>query len=595
MNSPTVDAERADPGPIKAYLKSNGTTAGRYLRLAVGLGLLGGIAIIVQAWLLAGIVKDTVFDGAALDDVWGAMLALLGVFFIRAAIGWSAERVAFQAAAGVKREMRARLARRLIAAGPIRLAGDAKGALAASLVDGIEALEGYYARFLPAMALMVMIPLAIVIVVFPSDWLSGLIMIGTAPFIPLFMILIGAGAERLNRRQWRKLARMGGHFLDAVQGLTTLKLFGASRREAALIAKTAEAYRLDTMKVLRVAFLSSLALEFFATISVAVVAVLIGFRLLWGEIDFFHGFMILLLAPEFYLPLRNMGKHYHARMEAIGGAERLLEIENLPVPPETTDAAPTLASPPALELKDVRLDYEGRAPALQGLDISVGAGETLALVGASGAGKSSVLNLLLRFVEPSGGRIRVDGADLTRWSPEAWRRHIAWVGQRPSLFQTTIAANIAMREIAPKDWPALEPAVRDAARRAGLLDVIDALPDGMETVLGDKGHGLSGGQAQRLAVARAFFKDAPLILLDEPTAHLDPETERRLARSLAELCRGRTAIVVAHRPTGIQWADRVCVLDGGRVVEAGTPEALAHGDGPFQRWLDQTRREDGDA
>ncbi|CAG0910607.1 unnamed protein product, partial [Cyprideis torosa] len=301
----------------KEFLKTLKSDAGRYLSLAIGMGVLAGFLLIAQAWYLAQTVNAVIFEEAGLGDVKSWLIAMLAIFLLRAILIWLSEQVAFKAAANIKLNLRDRLYAHLQALGPVYLRGERAGDIANSLSDGIEALEAYFARYLPAMSLMAWVPLSIVVFVFPMDWLSGVIMLVTAPLIPLFMILIGMGAEKMNQKQWRQLARMSAHFLDMIRGLTTLKLFNASRREADTVAQMSESYRQDTMKVLRVAFLSSLTLEFFATISIAIIAVLIGFRLFWGELTFLPGFFVLLLAPEFYLPLRNMGTHYHARMEAI--------------------------------------------------------------------------------------------------------------------------------------------------------------------------------------------------------------------------------------------------------------------------------------
>ena len=445
----------------------------------------------------------------------------------------------------------------------------------------MEALESYYARYLPAIALMALVPLSILAMVLPRDWVSLLVMLLTAPLIPFFMILIGKGAERRNQRQWRQLTRMSAHFLDVIQGLTSLKLFNASRREAAVVARISDDYRQTTMSVLRVAFLSSFALEFFSTISIAVVAVLIGFRLYWGEMSFYDGFFVLLLAPEFYLPLRNMGTHYHARMEAIGAAEGMVELLETALP-ERPRVWRSLGGegPFPLVFDHVRFSYPDGRQALDHLCFEIGAGERLALIGPSGAGKSTAIALLLGFLHPVGGRILVAGSGLDRIDPRQWRQRLAWVPQHPRLFHGTLLDNIRLG-----DQAADQAAVEAAAEKAGAAGFIEALPEGYLTRVGDRGAGLSGGQIQRIALARAFLKDAPLVIMDEATAGLDLESERQIQQALDQLARERTLLMVAHRLNTVRRVDRILVLEAGRLVEEGPPATLERRKGHYWRML----------
>lgn len=577
-NAAASSNDTTAPAPGR-WLSGQRHLAGAALNLAVGLGLAGGFLLIWQAWLLARVVNAAVVEGAPLDSLWHWLWPLLGVFVLRAVVAWSSEQVAFRAAAQVKLALRDQLYRHLQALGPVYLHGERSGELSSLLVDGVEKLEAYYARFLPHMAITALVPLAILAFVFPLDWVSGLVMLLTAPLIPLFMILIGKGAERLNQKQWRQLARMSAHFLDVIQGLTTLKLFNASRREAQVIAAVSDAHRKSTMAVLRVAFLSSLVLEFFSTVSIAVVAVLIGFRLLFGEMAFFQGFFVLLLAPEFYLPLRQMGTHYHARMEAIASAERLIEVLETPTPkPPATPVAPPAAGPFAITFDAVAFDYPGGRRALAGTSFHIAAGETVALVGPSGSGKSTTINLLLGFLQPGSGQVRVDGIDLTYMARDAWLRHVAWVPQRPRLFHGSVRDNIRLgRPEAGHDE------VERAARLAQAHGFITQLPQGYDTPVGEGGQGLSGGQVQRIALARAFLKDAPLVVLDEPTASLDAESEALVQAALERLAEGRTLLVVAHRLATVRKADRILVLDEGRVVQDGDHDALMAAGGLYAR------------
>ena len=585
-------------------LKAQKHLAATWLRVAVGLGLLNAVLIITQAWILARVINDVVFADATLADVQPWLWPLLALFLLRAALAWGSEQSAFRAAAQVKLTLRDRVFRHIQAAGPGWMSGQRSGSLAEDLTRGIEGLQDYYARYLPAMTLTALIPLAILLVVLPMDWLSGLVMLVTAPLIPIFMILIGQGVERVNQQQWKTLARMGAHFLDVIQGLTTLKLFNASRREAEVIARVSDDYRRSTMQVLRVAFLSSAVLEFFSTLGIAIVAVFIGFRLYQldlplpdlfspPEISFFTGFFVLLLAPEFYLPLRNMGTHYHGRMEAVAAAERLVAILDTPLParPASPRVLPP-AAPLAIRFDDVHFGYEAGRPALDGASFEIRPGERAALVGPSGAGKTTVANLLLGFIRPDQGRISVDGVDLTDLDIDAWRRRLAWLPQNPRLFQGTLLDNIRLG-LAPTETDAKTSldAVRDAARRAHATEFIEQLPLGYDTPVGERGAGLSGGQIQRVALARAFLRDARLVILDEATANLDPASEALVQQAVDALARDRGMLIIAHRLTTVRNADRILVIDAGRIVEDGDHDSLIARDGPYRRMVRLLRTE----
>ena len=566
--------------------------ATRWLRLTVALGLSGGVLMILQAWLLARIIDTVAFADAGLAQVQGWLLWLPGIFLLRAGISWGSEQTAFRAAAAVKLALRDRVVRHMQALGPAWLAGQRSGALSEDLTRGIDGLQDYYARFLPAMSLTLLIPVAILLVVFPLDWLSGLVMLVTAPLIPLFMILIGQSVESVNQRQWKQLARMGAHFLDVIQGLTTLKLFNASRREAEVIARISDDYRHSTMQVLRLAFLTSAVLEFFSTLGIAIVAVFIGFRLYQldlplpdlfapPEVSFFTGFFVLLLAPEFYLPLRSLGTHYHGRMEAIAAAERLAAILNTPLPKGPSAPAPLPQDARlAVRFDDVHFRYEAGREALAGVGFDIAPGERVALVGPSGAGKTTVASLLLGFVRPTQGRILIDGQDLNDLDLDAWRRRLAWVPQNPRLFAGSIRDNIRLGQ-----QDAGDAAVRTAARQAFAAEFIEALPGGYDTPVGERGAGLSGGQIQRIALARAFLRDARLVVLDEATASLDPASEAAVQQAVDALSVGRSMLVIAHRLSTVREADRILVIDGGRIVEQGSHAELTARDGPYRRMV----------
>jgi len=561
------------------WLKAQKSLSGHHLQLAVALGTLSGWLLMPQAWCLAKVLSGTILERQPPADLMPWMLALPGIFLLRAFLIWASEQSAFIAAGRIKLNLREALYAKLRRLGPTYLAEQRSGDLTNTLVDGIEALESYYARFLPAISQAAVLPLSILACAFPVDGMSALVMLGTAPLIPLFMILIGHGAQRRNQRQWRRLAQLSAHFLDTLQGLTTLKLFNASRREAELIARISDDYRKTTLSVLRIAFLSSFALEFFSTLSIAIVAVLIGFRLYAGELDLFYGLFLLLLAPEFYLPLRGLGTHYHARMQAIAAAAPMIELLQQPLPvPDARHEPRFLHGKIGLRLSGVGFQYRDGRRALERVDLDIAPGERIAIVGPSGAGKSTLLNLLLGFQAPDRGRILVNGQPLSTLTLADWRSRIAWLPQRPRLFPGSLAENI---RLARPD--ADRRAVIRAARMAQADSFIEALPEGYDTPVGEGGAGLSGGQIQRIALARAFLKNAPLVILDEATANLDPGNEARIRQVLAKLTEKRTLIMVAHRLQTLTGLQRIVVLDRGRIVEDGSHDELLAREGLYHR------------
>ncbi|MGN8157562.1 thiol reductant ABC exporter subunit CydD [Salinisphaera sp. RV14] len=574
--------------PTLVWLKSNRAHIRRPVAITVGLGLAGGLLLIVQASVLAHLANAVIFDGAALPALVWLLAGLAAIVLVRAGLVYLAQQAAFAAGRAIKTEIRARLVARLAGRGIVWQRSQATGDLVNTLSDGVEALEAYYARYLPQSALAALVPLAILAVIAPIDWISGLILVVTAPLIPVFMIFIGRGAEKLNQRQWRRMGVLSGHFLDALQGLTTLKLFNLGAREARLIAKLSDEYRLATMRVLRLAFVSSLVLEFLATVSIAMVAVLIGFRLLWGDIGFTSGFLVLLLAPEFYLPLRNMGTVYHARMEAIGAAEGIVALLDAPVDANPGSRCDGLVAgrAPAVVLDAVSYAYPDGTQALTGVDLSIAPGETVAIVGASAAGKSTLALVLMGLLAPTTGRVTVDGIDRATLAPDYWRRWCAWVPQQPRLFHGNVRDNLTLGAIEVPDdvlWQALE--------RAQARAFVAALPDGLDTPIGERGVRLSGGEAQRLAIARAFAAAAPFVVVDEASAHLDAPNEQALTAALGELGADRSLVVIAHRLATVREADHIVVLDAGRVVETGHHEALVAAGGRYAAMLAEGRHE----
>jgi len=565
------------------WLRQHRKLARPWLGVSALLGWAATLVLALQAWLLATVITAVSFQHSSLSEQWRSLAVMLALLPLRALCAWSAEQAAHHGAIRVKTQLRDRLFVRLRDLGPTGLAQQKQGSLLALLSDGIEALGGYYAHYLPATMQLVATPVTLLLFITPQDWLSALILFATAPLVPFFMILIGKGAEQRNQHQWRQLTRMGAHFLDMIRGLSTLKLFNASQREAGSVARAADEYRRRTLSVLRIAFLSSFTLEFFATVSIAVVAVVIGFRLYWGEMAFMQGFFVLLLAPEFYLPLRNLGARYHDRMEALGAAEQLLPFFQQPTRQATSsDKAfqPQQSQGMRIEFRNLSFQWPGQASGIKDLNLVLEPGERIAIVGPSGAGKSTLMNLVLGFIEADQGELIADGQPLSRVAAASWRKHLAWVPQSPHLFHGSVTDNIALGATEASRQQILE-----AARTAHCLEFIEALPQGMDTLVGEGGQGLSGGQRQRIALARAFLRRARLVLLDEPSANLDLASERLIQQSVDELAHQCTLIVIAHRLHTIRSADRILVMDDGKIVQQGTHETLAQEPGPYARLL----------
>ncbi len=579
--------------------------------MAVALGELAGILFILQTAILAKVVGDAVLGSELRTGLgwvllpWPGLLPLSGLFALvlaaRCLALWACRRASCACASAVVGDARRDMLGRMRGFSSAEQAGRRAGELAATVVDAADALEPYFSRYLPQRAIAALMPLTILAAVFPLDWISGLVLILTAVFLPLSMILIGEETHARYQRLWAVLSRLSGAFLDSLQGLATLKMFGAARAEAARVAEASQDFRGATMGVLRLAFLSSFMLELVSAMSIAIVAVVSGFRLLSGHMAFAPAYFILLAAPEYFLVLRALGSHYHARLDALGAAERIRELlgaERIPellgaerIPdllgaeriPELLDAEriPELlgasgreagsrggrgkvrgqSGPCSIALEDLHVDHGGRA-VLAGACFVLGPGEGAAIMGGSGSGKSTILSCLLGFTQPSSGRILVDGHELGELDRAAWLERVAWLPQRPTLFFGSLRDNVLLGNPA-----ASEEELAEALRQAQVDEFLESLPDGLDSMLGEGGTGLSSGQIQRVALARLFLRNPGLVLLDEPTAHLDSKSALAVEAGIAVLTKGRSFLLVTHRPA--PQVPRILVLENGRFREGG--------------------------
>ena len=531
----------------------------RLLVLDAVLGALSAGLVLVQAVLIARVVAQA-FSGASLADVRFDLLLLALAFAGRSMLTWGFEVAGRRAASTVLSELRLELVERRLRKQPLALDGAEAGEIAATAVQGVDGLEAYFARYLPQVVLAIVVPVAVLGLVVAIDPISAALMLLTLPLVPVFMWLIGRHTEERTRERWLALRLLSTHFLDVVRGLPTLRAFNRGRVQADVLDEIGERYRRTTIGTLRVAFLSGAVLELAATLGVALVAVTAGVRLVDGGLGLQTALTVLVLAPELYLPVRQLAAQFHASADGIAVAERMMEL--LDEPPAVHSGKLVAPSPldAPVRFEAVSFSYPSRTGlVLDGLDLELHPDETVALVGPSGSGKTTVASLLLRFVDPVHGRISVGGIDLRHCRADLWREQLAWVPQQPTIFRGTVADNIRLG-----DPGATVRSVRDAAVLAGADRFVQALPFGYETLVGDGGRPLSAGESRRIALARAFVRNAPFVILDEPTADLDRTSAGVVGEAVERLRSGRMVLLIAHRPELVEHVDRVVLLEDGK-------------------------------
>ncbi|WP_153111573.1 thiol reductant ABC exporter subunit CydD [Propionivibrio limicola] len=569
MSASNETAEFSAEIAAKRWLREIQVFSRPWAGLAIVAGLLQGLAIVVQCGLMAYLLQALIMEKAAFSALTAPWLALPLVFALRALASWAKDEAGSRASAQVRTRLREQLLDKVHALGPAWRATQAGGALVSKLLEQVDAIDGYMARYRPQMILAAAVPLMILIAAFAFNWAAGLILLVTAPLIPVFMTLVGMGAKARQTRQLQALSRMSGHFLDLIRGMGSLRLVDAHRAQTSKVEQVAEDFRIRTMSVLRIAFLSSSVLEFFTSVAIAITAVYFGFSLLgvlqfgdWqGKVGLGSAFFILLLAPEFYWPLRELGTHYHARAEALAAAGQLMPILQAQSPQPVGGAFVPANTAPAVRFEQVAFAHVPGVPVLQDISLAIRPGEKLAVVGASGAGKTTLLRLLLGQLSPTAGAITIDNQNLANLDLAAWRERIGWMGQHPRLIAASLADNLRVARHEADDA-----ALQQALAFAGLQEWFAGLPQGLATPLGEGGRQLSGGQLRRLALARVWLRDAPLLLLDEPTASLDHETEAVIMAGLATLSANRTVVMLTHRAAPMALMDRIVLLRQGHIA-----------------------------
>lgn len=539
------------------------------LAATVALGVGCGVMILGQAYILAEIIAAVFMEGAVLAQLWGKLGLLLLAMTLRAAFSYSEQRVAFVLAQKVQVGLQEQLLTKIERLGPVAMNEEQTGQVINMVTTGVEELEDYFAKYLPQLFKSGILPILFLVVIFPIDWVSGLILLVTAPLVPFFMSLIGKWTQGVSQRQWAVLSRLTGYLQDVLAGLRTLKLLGRSRQQGEKIAQVSEEFRVVTLSVMRWAFLSALALELLTTLSIAVVSVGMGVRLVEGLLDFRSAFFLLLLAPEFYLPLRTLGGHFHTSLNAAAAAQTIYSFLALPEMVRTAEE-PLSEGSLTIVLDQVSYRYPNSEHlAIKDISLTLAPGEHIGLVGGSGSGKTTLLNLLAGFIQPTSGTLTYNGVPSSAVNEQALRRRLSLVMQKPYLFSGTLRENLLLG--APTMTDA---ALYSAVEQLGLMPLLAVLPQGLDTPVGQGGQALSGGQRQLVAMARAMLGQGEVVLMDEATANMDVVTEAQLQQALPRLWQQRSAVVAAHRLSTVRKLDRIVVLEAGQIVEEGSHEAL---------------------
>ncbi|WP_158966256.1 thiol reductant ABC exporter subunit CydD [Paraglaciecola sp. L3A3] len=560
---------------VNHWLKSQKKHSQGKLSRAIALGSFNGLLMILQTSILAYLIDLVIFssNGDNSHNIKNISIALVIVILCRTVLGYFSECYSRRGAMLIKANIRSRLLERLCSLGPAYTQNQGAAKLSGLLDQGIDSLEDYFAGYLPVVAYCAVIPLAILVAVFPIDWQSGLILLFTAPMVPFFMILIGHKAQRLNQQHWAKLQRMSCHFLDIIQGLTQLKIFNASRREIAAVKKISDDYGDETMGILKIAFLSSFVLEFLASVAIALVAVVLGFRLYYGDVDYILALWVLLLAPEFYLPFRQLGSQYHAKMAGVAAAEDLVDLVNQTATNQQ-DTSPFL-TPFTINIAQANFSYPSRSQTLTDITTHFDSQGLYAVIGDSGSGKSTLIDMILGFVQPDSGQVLINGIRLTAANRDLWLQQCGWISQQAEVFHGSLAFNVAMSDSYETKQ------VEQALSKAGLKSYVEKLAQGIETPIGEAGAGLSGGQIQRLALARVFYHQPAILLLDEPTSHLDQQSEQIITDSINAYAKDHLVIVIAHRLHTVINAKHIIVLEQGKIIEYGDHQTLLANNGYY--------------
>ena len=580
-SSPETDRKQA-----RKWLKTLSSPAKKWIKLTILISFISGLFLIAQLYLLAHISYEAYLNKYILSKLSMFFVAIIVIVFIRAGLSWLREIVAYKTAIIVKKQIREDILAHINALGPMRSGKTSNANLISSAMEQVEGLTGFLTKFLPQITLSGLLPLAILVFIFPQSIVVGLILLVCAPLIPLFMIIVGLGAEAENQKYFKSLSRMSLTFLDTLKGLTTLKILNKSKSQSDVIYKASDSYRISTMKVLKIAFLSSAVLELFAAGSIALVAIYLGMGFinsgadnhLWWALDSMTlqgALFILLLAPEFFMPLRELSTHYHAKAEAVGAALEISKIFEMEIPDRSNEINldEELHS---INIENLTVKYDDKV-AIDNISINIQSNQKIAIVGASGAGKTTLLNTLLGFISYDGHITINNTYELDNINRKSWLKNISWLGQNASLFNGSIKNNLYLA-----NDNATDSELNSAISQASLTNFINELPNGLNTHVGEQNVGVSGGQAQRIALARAYLKPHSLLLLDEPTASLDKDTENTLIESLKDNWQNKTVIMLTHKLGFLECMDTIIVLSEGKIVQQGTfHELIKQQDGEF--------------